>query len=313
MTRFEFPKTMLTAKPIAMLCFVFFVVTSYAQPTVSLTFDDGVTNDMPGYTFEQWNGLLLKHLNDAGVKTVFFVTGFNKSDAKGKYLLTQWNDAGHRIGNHTYSHLNYGSKSVSFEKYKLEFLRTDSIIRHYSQYIRMFRFPYLKEGDTAPKVEAFRDLLREHQYRNGHVTIDASDWYIDSRLLKPLRTDPKANLDGFRQFYLKHLYARAQYYEQLSFQLTGRHIHHTLLLHHNLANALFVGDLIRMFKEKGWNIVDAEKAFEDPIFQSKLTSIPAGESLIWALAKQSGKFEGQLRYPAEDGDYEKAEMDHLGL
>src|SRR5689334_5996055 len=184
MNRFEFPRAILKGKSITMLCFVFFVVTSYAQPTVSLTFDDGVTNDMPGYTFEQWNGLLLKHLNDAGVKTVFFVTGFNKSDAKGKYLLTQWNDAGHRIGNHTYSHLNYGSKSVSFEKYKPEFLRTDSIIRHYSQYIRMFRFPYLKEGDTAPKVEAFRDLLREHQYRNGHVTIDASDWYIDSRLLK---------------------------------------------------------------------------------------------------------------------------------
>jgi peptidoglycan/xylan/chitin deacetylase (PgdA/CDA1 family) len=294
-------------------CFVFFVIAGQAQPTVSLTFDDGVTNAVPGYTFEQWNGLLLKHLNEAGIKTVFFVTGFNKSDAKGKYLLTQWNDAGHRIGNHTYSHLNYGSKSVPFEKYKLEFLRTDSIIRQYSQYIRMFRFPYLKEGDTAPKVEAFRDLLREHDYRIGHVTIDASDWYIDGRLLKRLKAEPKANLDGFRQFYLKHLYGRAQYYEQLSFQLTGRHIHHTLLLHHNLVNALFVGDLIKLFKEKGWNIVDAEKAFEDPIFQSQPTNVPAGESLIWALAKKSGKFENQLRYPAEDGDYEKAEMDNLGL
>jgi peptidoglycan/xylan/chitin deacetylase (PgdA/CDA1 family) len=313
MNRFESLKTILSRKHVALLCFLFSAITSYAQPTVSFTFDDGVTNDMPGYTFEQWNGLLLKHLNDAGVKTVFFVTGFNKSDAKGKYLLTQWNDAGHRIGNHTYSHLNYGNKSVPFEKFKLEFLHTDSIIQHYSQYIRMFRFPYLKEGDTAPKVEAFRDLLREHQYRNGGVTIDASDWYIDGRMLKRLRADPKASLDGFRQFYLKHLYERAQYYEQLSFQLTGRHIHHTLLLHHNLVNALFLGDLAKMFKEKGWNIIDAEKAFEDPIFQSQLTSIPAGESLIWALAKQSGKFESMLRYPAEDGDYEKAEMDNLGL
>jgi peptidoglycan/xylan/chitin deacetylase (PgdA/CDA1 family) len=313
MNRFKSPKAILIGKYIMMLCILVCAITSAAQPTVSFTFDDGVTNDMPGHSFEQWNGLLLKHLNEAGVKTVFFVTGFNKLDAKGKYLLTQWNDAGHRIGNHTYSHLNYGSKTVSYEKFKLEFLRTDSIIQHYSRYIRMFRFPYLKEGDTAPKVEAFRDLLREHQYRNGHVTIDASDWYIDGRLLKRLRADPKANLDGFRQFYLKHLYARAQYYEQLAFQLTGRHIHHTLLLHHNLVNALFLGDLVKMFKEKGWNIVDAEQAFEDPIFQSKLTNIPAGESLIWALAKQSGKFESQLRYPAEDGDYEKAEMDNLGL
>jgi hypothetical protein len=35
--------------------------------------------------------------------------------------------------------------------------------------------------------------------------------------------------------------------------------------------------------------------------------------LIWALAKQSGKFEDQLRYPAEDSQYEKDAMDKKGL
>jgi len=284
-----------------------------AQPTISFTFDDGSTNDMPGYTFEQWNAMLLKHFKQANLKTVFFVIGNNKTDAKGQYLLRQWNDAGHRIGNHTYSHPNYSSSKVTFEKFKTEFLRTDSIIKPYSGHISLFRFPFLKEGDTASKIEAFRNLLREHGYRNGAVTIDASDWYIDGRLLKRLRQDPKANLDGFRKFYLKHLFERAQYYEQLAFQLTGRHIRHTLLLHHNLVNALFLGDLMAMFKEKGWQVMDAEKAFEDPIFQTTPTNVPAGESLVWALAKQSGKFEAVLRYPAEDGDYEKAEMDRLGL
>jgi len=34
---------------------------------------------------------------------------------------------------------------------------------------------------------------------------------------------------------------------------------------------------------------------------------------VWALAKESGKFEEILRYPGEDGDYEKAKMDQLGL
>lgn len=40
---------------------------------------------------------------------------------------------------------------------------------------------------------------------------------------------------------------------------------------------------------------------------------PAGESLIWALVKQSGKFDDVLRYPAEEGEYEKEKMDILGL
>jgi hypothetical protein len=59
--------------------------------------------------------------------------------------------------------------------------------------------------------------------------------------------------------------------------------------------------------------MDADKAYEDKIYKEEPKNVPAGESLIWALAKQSGKFEKQLRYPAEDGEYEKPFMDKLGL
>jgi len=37
--------------------------------------------------------------------------------------------------------------------------------------------------------------------------------------------------------------------------------------------------------------------------------LPAGESLIWALAKETGKFEKELRYPGEDDVYESPKMD----
>jgi hypothetical protein len=195
----------------------------------------------------------------------------------------------------------------------MEFLRTDSIIHRLDNYLKMFRFPYLKEGDTKEKIESFRELMEKHHYRNGYVTIDASDWYIDSRLVKRLKENNQADLTAFRQFYLEHLYSRATYYEELAFKLTGRHIKHTILLHHNLASALFLGDLITMFKEKGWQITDGEEAYNDEIFQANPGNVPAGESLIWALAKESGKFEAILRYPAEDSRYEKDEMDKRGL
>lgn len=283
------------------------------RPTISFTFDDGSTSDMPGYPFKTWNAMLLQNLEREHLKAVFFVTGNNKTDENGRFLLESWNTAGHRIGNHTFSHPNYGSSKMSVEDFQQEFLKTDSIIRQYSQYIRLFRFPYLKEGNTAEKVSRFREVLVAHGYRNGHVTIDASDWAIDSRLVKKLRNNPTADLAPFRQFYLEHLYDRAMYYDSLGLQLTGRHIHHTLLLHHNLAAALFLDDLIALFRAKGWDVVDAAQAFEDPIFQSMPTQVPAGESLLWALAKQSGQYESRLRYPAEDEVYERARMDALGL
>jgi hypothetical protein len=280
-----------------------------AQSTISFTFDDGVTNDMPGYTFEQWNKLLLHHLDSAHIKAVFFVTGFNKRDAKGQSLLKSWNDKGHAIGNHTFSHTNYNS--TPFEKFAADVLRTDSLIKKYSHHVNLFRFPYLKEGNTQEKVDQFRAFLHEHHYRNGHVTIDASDWYVDSRLRARLKEDPQADISGFRQFYLEHIFDRALYYDDLAFKLTGRRIHHTLLLHHNLTSALFLGDLINMFKAKGWQVVNALDAYRDPFFNSVPQHIPAGESLVWSMAKESGKYE--LRYPAEDSQYEKDKMDKLGL
>jgi hypothetical protein len=41
--------------------------------------------------------------------------------------------------------------------------------------------------------------------------------------------------------------------------------------------------------------------------------LPAGESIIWSLAKEKGTIAKSLRYPAEDGASENARMNKLGL
>jgi peptidoglycan-N-acetylglucosamine deacetylase len=296
-----------------LICFGLLFSVSHAQPRISFTMDDGVTQDMPGYAFKTWNEMILSHLDKAGIKIIFFVTGSNKTDEKGKYLLASWNDRGHFIANHTYSHPNYNNPNISFDRFKQELLRTDSIIRGYSNFLPLFRFPYLKEGETKEKIESFRTFLQQKGYRNGHVTIDASDWYIDGRLRTKLRENPQTDISKFEKYYLDHLFERAVYYEQLMYKLTGRHIRHTLLIHHNLTSALFLGKAIQMFRDKGWIIENANEAFRDEVFTKQPKNVPAGESLTWALAKESGKFEDVIRYPAEDGSYEKEEMDKLGL
>ncbi len=68
-----------------------------------------------------------------------------------------------------------------------------------------------------------------------------------------------------------------------------------------------------MFQMKGWGVIDAEEAFMDPVFLRDPGIAPAGESLIWALAKESGKFDRRLRYPGEDDVYERPVLDRLGL
>jgi len=86
-------------------------------------------------------------------------------------------------------------------------------------------------------------------------------------------------------------------------------VRHTILLHHNALNALYLDDLISMFQAKGWKPVDADYAYKDPIYDRQPNILPAGESLIWALAKENGNFENELRYPGEGDDYENPKMD----
>ena len=66
-----------------------------------------------------------------------------------------------------------------------------------------------------------------------------------------------------------------------------------------------------MFKAKGWQIVSAKEAYTDPIY--KKTPKYAGESLIYALVRDSKKLNHLLRFPPEDSQYEKEKMDLLGL
>jgi len=47
------------------------------------------------------------------------------------------------------------------------------------------------------------------------------------------------------------------------------------------------------FEAAGWQWIDAALAFEDPFFASLPQTLPAGESLVWALAKETGRFENR--------------------
>lgn len=304
-------KTISRYQLIILVCVIFCTEIVSGQPKISFSFDDGLITDRPGYSLEEWNQLLLDKLEKEEVQSILFVAGYNKFGKRGRYVLQSWNDKGHLIANHTTNHPNYNNDKSTYRKFSGELLSNDSLINGYSNYVKLFRFPYLKEGNTPEKVDSFRAFLKGQGYRNGHVTIDASDWYIDSRLVERLKENPKADLTDFKKFYLEHIWERAQFYEKLSFELNHRHIAHTLLLHHNLAAALFIDDLIQMFKDKGWQIVSSQEAYTDPIYA--VTPKYAGESLIYALAKDSGNYEELLRYPAEDSRYEKKRMNALGL
>ena len=282
-------------------------------PQFSITMDDFFWQDSLKLTSAERNQSILETLRKHSIKAALFVIGRNVEEDEGKQYLSAWDRAGHLIANHTYSHRNFNAKDADVKAYQDDILRAEALLKDFPRFRKYLRFPMLKEGDTVAKRDAMRAFLAEHGYRNGHVTIDDSDWYINQRLTTRLKENPAADVKPYRDYYLEHIWTRADYYNKLAQRVTGYQVKHTLLVHYNLLNALFLDDLIAMFKSKGWQPIDAEEAFTDPIFASKPNVVPAGEGLIWSLAKEKGTIAKSLRYPAEDSEYEAARMTKLGL
>ena len=277
--------------------------------SIALTFDDGPNMaDTVGLSPAERNTAILKQLAEAHLKSILFVTRTD-GDPKRNELIRRWGAEGHEIGNHTATHPDFDETSLA--EYERELQTCDKAIRDLPGFTRRFRFPYLKEGNTIEKRDGFRTFLDANAYNTGPVSVDASDWYYSVRLSARLKRDPHASTEPYKEAYLRHLYDRAQYYDGLSRTLLGRSVAHVLLLHHNLINALFLGDVIRMFEQKGWTLIDAKDAFSDPVYSMRPDIIPAGESILWALAKEKG-IPG-LRYPGEDEVYERPILDRLHL
>ena len=275
--------------------------------TLALSFDD--PRGEPEAV--RWNAALLDALAYAEVRSILYVSGHRIDTPAGLALVRAWGDAGHGVANHTYSHDSLGASRITLDAFIADVERNDALLRTQPTWTRRLRFPYLKEGDTAEKRDGVRAWMTSHDYRPGAVSIDASDWYYDARWRAWRAAHPDADPAPFREAYLAHLASRAAYYDGLSQRVLHRSAKHVLLLHANAINAAFLPDVIAMFRANGWTIVAPDDAYADPLYAMTPTTLPAGESILWSLAKQN-RVEG-LRYPAEDDVYEKPILDALGL
>jgi peptidoglycan-N-acetylglucosamine deacetylase len=283
-----------------------------SRPEIAFTFDDAKTAQGGNRSWQEVNERILAALAKHKVKSVLFVCGMRVDNDAGHGLVGAWDRSGHLIANHSYSHFNLDA--VALADFQADALKNEPLITSYPRFRRLFRYPMFKEGNTVDKRDGMRSFLKERGYRMGRATVDASDWAISARLESRLEDNAKADVSGYRDFFLQHIWERAQYYHSLARQVVGpRPVRHTVLLHHNVLNALFLDDLVSMFVSKGWRPIDAEYAYADPVYDRQPQCLPAGESLIWGLAKETGRFESQLRYPGEDDVYENPKMDALGL
>src|SRR5262245_32239234 len=166
----------------------------------SITMDDFHWQNAVHLTAAKRNRAILDVLAANRTKAALFVIGGNIDSEEGKALLRPWDEASHIIGNHTYSHRPLSSAAVTAPVYEQDILRAEALLKDFRHFRRLFRYPLLKEGNTAEKRDHVRAFLKNQGYRIGHVSIDNSDWAIDQRLTAKLKKDPNANTTPYRDF-----------------------------------------------------------------------------------------------------------------
>jgi peptidoglycan/xylan/chitin deacetylase (PgdA/CDA1 family) len=301
----------------AVLSVVFLLVPpcSITAQSVAFTFDDGPQlRETPRLGAAARNMALLEALKRNHVKAALFVTlSFGADRPQGLALARAWGEAGQFIANHTVTHLDLNAKDTGLKQYQDEILACDAVIRVLPGFRPWFRFPFLREGDTPEKRDGMRIFLKNHGLRNASVSLDTSDWRLNAALEEALKAQPDTNLAPFRSVYLAHLRQRAEAYRDLSRRLFGRDIPQILLLHHNLINALFLGDAIQLFKEMSWSIIDPETAYRDFVYTLEPQRPAPGQSLLLSAARSLGyRPEGWERL-VDDGDADIDALRRLGV
>src|SRR5260370_16118818 len=121
-----------------------------ARPQVALTLDDPTLSLRSVLKWQEANGRILKAISEKGVRAALFVCGMRVDEDDRSKLLSAWDHAVYLICNHSYSHKFYGEQT-SYADFAVDFLKNAKVIAPYLDRTALFRYPFLKEGDTADK------------------------------------------------------------------------------------------------------------------------------------------------------------------
>lgn len=195
--------------------------------------------------------------------TGFVVTG---TIGKDQYqLLEDFQIAGNVIANHTHTHRSLSRTAA--DTFIEDIAKADQILKPLINGQKYFRYPYLATGSNCKTKAAVRNYLLAQEYQIVPVTIDAKDFEYNQQLFNvPYRSRP-ARLPAFRERYISFIDRQITKAEKKAMKNEGREIKHIFLIHMNLLNAHFIGDIIDHFRSRGYEFITLAEALKDPVYQ----------------------------------------------
>ncbi len=242
------------------------VTISTVPSRIAITIDD-LPYVMPSKTKPADGLQYAKTINMALRKHGIIATGFaigQQINAETIPALQAFADAGHTIGNHSWSHPDYGT--LTSAQFLEETRRTDQILDEWNDGPRYYRFPFLREGETEDTKAAATQILTELGYQNVPVTIDNDEWKFNADYLDAIEgSDTNAAAEIARQ-YVAHMQERTAHFQTLAREKLGGDVDHILLIHLNRINADHLATLLDWYAAQGWTFITVDVALTDPVY-----------------------------------------------
>jgi len=267
---------------------------------IALTFDDAPTQQSEYQSGIARTEMLIKKLRAANVSQVAFFVVTSRMDSVGKVRLKLYSDAGHVIANHSHSHNRINR--IGVENYMRDIVKADLLLNDFPGFKPWFRFPFLDEGGTRPVRDAIRKALADKNYSNGYVTVDNYDWYLDRLFRNAVSEQKQIDFHKLRKLYIEHLWRSLQFYDNIALKTLGRSPKHVLLLHENDLAALFIDDLVKFIRKRGWRIISPVEAYQDAIAKTIPDVLLNNQGRLAAIAKASG-YSGRLSMDSESRQF----------
>jgi peptidoglycan/xylan/chitin deacetylase (PgdA/CDA1 family) len=257
---------------------------SHREKTIALTFDDVPRGPGAFYAPAERTRLLIDALRNADVRQVAFFANPGRIGPTndGAARLAAYVAAGHVIADHTFSHRDVQSQSP--EAFLADVDKAEGWLKGRPGYRPWLRFPGLNQGgrDVA-KRHAVLDGLKARGLQVAWVTVDGSDWNMERLTIDAKRAGKPMNEAALRNLYVETMVQAADLSDGVMRRSIGRSPAHVMLLHETDLAARYIGDLVTALRNDGWEIITADQAYADPVYQPYPELIAANATLPEAL------------------------------
>ena len=211
-------------------------------------------------------------------------------------VLRAWKGAGLPLANHGWAHRHLSEMTAA--EFEEELVKNDVALQPLSNGDwKWFRYPFLDEGESAEKRAASREVLARHGYKVASVTMDFSDWAWTAPYARCLDAGDKASVAKLEQMYLQSARENIGYFRKLSKTVHGRDIPYVLLLHMSAFEGRMLPQLLKLYREEGFEFVSLAKAESDPAYADQINpSLPAEPQGLERQASENGPLPSRTDY-----------------